>query len=96
MIFLKLESRKLRACLEIRLKGLERNFYYFKYTNVTMFVIMPLTADSAMMIFIFKVIKASQELLVVCLSFLLFGSTNRCGCSRQGSKYIRIGSRTLN
>ena len=65
MIFLKLESRKLRACLEIRLKGLEENFYYFKYTNVTMFVIMPLTADSAMMIFIFKVIKASQELLVV-------------------------------
>ena len=38
MIFLKLESRKLRACLEIRLKGLEENFYYFKYTNVTMFV----------------------------------------------------------
>ena len=90
MIFLKLESRKLRACLEIRLKGLEENFYYFKYTNVTMFVIMPLTADPAMMIFIFKVIKASQELLVVCLSFLLFGSTNRCGCSGQGSKFIRI------
>ena len=53
IIFLKLESRKLRACLEIRLKCLERNFYYFKYTNVTMmFVIMPLTADSAMMTFI--------------------------------------------
>ena len=52
LIFLKLESRKLRACLEIRLKGLEENFNYFKYTNVTMFVIMPLTADSGMMIFI--------------------------------------------
>ena len=90
MIFLKLESRKLRACLEIRLKGLEENFYYFKYTNVTMFVIMPLTADSAMMIFIFKVIKASRGLLVVCLSFLWLGSTNRCGCSGQGSKFIRI------
>ena len=91
MIFLKLESRKLRACLEIRLKGLEENFYYFKYTNVTtIFFIMPLTADSAMMIFIFKVIKASRELLVVCLSFLLLGSTNRCGCSGQGSKFIRI------
>ena len=54
MIFLKLESRKLRAYLEILLKGLEENFYYFKYTNVTMFVIMPLTADSVMMILYLK------------------------------------------
>lgn len=55
MIFLKLESRKLRAYLEILLKGLEENFYYFKYTNVTtIFFIMPLTADSVMMILYLK------------------------------------------
>ena len=56
IIFLKLGSQKLRACLEIRFKGPERKFYYFKYTNVTMavFFIMPITTNSTILIFIFK------------------------------------------
>ena len=43
MVYLKLKSQKLQACLEVRSKSFERNFYYFKYTNVAVKI---LTAPS--------------------------------------------------